>query len=90
MKALQIITGTLAAGLAAAFLAGAVWGHDAKVDWDPYIINGDVVTAAGAVGGAVSLALAVLLIYRGVRPSRDRAASAGDASARADLGAPTA
>ena len=26
-------------------LGGAVWAHNADIDWDPYIINGDVVTA---------------------------------------------
>ncbi len=90
MKAVQIITGSLAAGLAAAFLGGAAWGQNAVVDWDRYIISGDVVTVVGAVGGALLLALAALLIYLGVRPRRDRDVSAGGASARVHRGAPAA
>jgi hypothetical protein len=90
MKAVQIITGSLAAGLAAAFLAGAAWGQNADITWDPYIINGDVVTVVGAVGGALLLALAALLLYLGVRPRRDRDVSAEGPSSRARPGAPAA
>jgi hypothetical protein len=90
MKAGKIITGSLAAGLAAAFLGGAVWGHNADVDWDRYIINGDVVTAVGAVGGALFLVLAARLIYLGVRPRRDRDVGAEEPRSRAHPAAPTA
>ena len=69
MKALTIITATLAAGLAAAFVGGAVWGYNADIDSERYLISNDVVTAAGAVGGAVFLALAAHLFRRGTRPS---------------------
>ena len=69
MKALQIITGSLAAGLAAALLGGAFWAQDANIDPDRYLVGGEVISAVGAVGGALFLALAAGLFYRAVRPS---------------------
>ena len=69
MKALQIVTGSLAAGLAAAFLSGALWAQDANVDADRYLVSGDVISVVGAVAGALLLALAAGLFYRAVRPS---------------------
>ena len=69
MKALQIVTGSLAAGLAAAFLGGAFWAQDANIDPDRYLVSGDVISVVGAVAGALFLALAAGLFYRAVRPS---------------------
>jgi hypothetical protein len=69
MKALQIITGSLAAGLAAAFLGGAFWAQDANIDADRYLISGDVITVVAAVAGALFVALAAGLFYRAARPS---------------------
>jgi hypothetical protein len=69
MKALQIITGSLAAGLAAALLAGAFWAQDANIDPDRYLVSGDVISVVGAVGGALFVALAAGLFYRAVRAS---------------------
>jgi hypothetical protein len=69
MKALQIVTGTLAAGLAAAFVGGAFWAQDANIDPDRYVVSGDVISVVGAVAGALLLALAAGLFYRAVRPS---------------------
>ena len=70
MKAARITTATLFAGLAAAFLGGAVWGHNADIDSATYLITNDVITAAGAVGAAICLAIAARLFYRSARPSR--------------------
>jgi hypothetical protein len=67
MKAVQFITGTVAAGLAAALLAGAFWAQNATIDWDSYLISANLVSVVGAVGGALCLALAGSLIYRGAR-----------------------
>ncbi len=72
MRAVQIITGSLAAGLAAAFLSGAVWAQNADIDSARYIVSGDAITAVGAVAGALFLVLAASLFYLGVRPRRDR------------------
>ena len=69
MKALQIVTGSLAAGLAAAFISGAFWAQDATIDPDRYLVSGDVISVVGAVAGALLLALAAGLFYRAVRPS---------------------
>ncbi len=69
MKALQIVTGSLAAGLAAAFLGGAFWAQDAAIDPDRYLVSGDVISVVSAVAGALFLALAAGLLYRVVRPS---------------------
>jgi hypothetical protein len=69
MKALQIVTGSLAAGLAAAFLGGAFWAQDANIDPDRYLVSGDVISVVAAVGGALFTALALGLFYRAVRPS---------------------
>jgi len=69
MKAVQIVTGSLAAGLAAAFISGAFWAHDATIDPDRYLVSGDVISVVGAVAGALLLALAAGLFYRAVRPS---------------------
>jgi hypothetical protein len=82
MKALKIIAGSLAAALAAAFLAGAVWAHNADIDSADYIVSNDVITAAGAAGGALFLVLAAWLIYLGVRPRRNRGLAAEAAPAR--------
>jgi hypothetical protein len=68
MKALQIVTGSLAAGLAAAFLGGAFWAQDANIDPDRYLVSGDVISVVGAVAGALLLMLAAGLFYRAVRP----------------------
>jgi hypothetical protein len=68
MKTARIITGSLAAGLAAAFLSGAFWAQDAHIDSDRYLISGDVISVVGAVGGALLLALAAGLFYRAARP----------------------
>jgi hypothetical protein len=70
MKALQIITATVAAGLAAAFLGGAFWAQDANIDPDRYLVTGDVITVVAAVAGALFVALAAGLFYRAVRPER--------------------
>jgi hypothetical protein len=67
MKAARIAAGSVAAGLAAALLAGAFWAQHADIDPDRYIINGDVITAVGALLGALCLALAGQLFYRSVR-----------------------
>jgi uncharacterized membrane protein YfcA len=69
MKALQITTASLTAGLAAALLAGAFWAQSANVDWDRYLVNADVVTAVGAFGGALFVALTAGLVYRAFRRS---------------------
>jgi hypothetical protein len=68
MKATKIITGSLAAGLAAALLGGAFWAQHTEIDSDRYIVSGDLNSVVGAVGGALFLALAAALIYRGARP----------------------
>ena len=68
MKALSIITASVTAGLAAALLSGAIWAQNANIDWDRYFSSADVVTVAGAVGGALLVALTAGLIYRGFRP----------------------
>ena len=83
MRAVQIITGSLAAGLAAAFLSGAVWAQNADIDSARYVVSGDAITAFGAVAGALFLVLAAVLFYRGVRPRGDRNVGATRASARA-------
>ena len=57
MKALSIITASVTAGLAAALLSGAIWAQNANIDWDRYFASADVVTVAGAVGGALLVAL---------------------------------
>lgn len=69
MKAARITTATLFAGLTAAFLGGAVWGHNADIDSATYLITNDVITAVGAVGAAICLAIAARLFYRGVHPT---------------------
>jgi hypothetical protein len=69
MKALQITTASVTAGLAAALLAGAVWAQNANIDWDRYIGNADLVTAVGAVGGALLVALTAGLVSRAFRRS---------------------
>jgi hypothetical protein len=69
MKALQITTASLTAGLAAALLAGAFWAQNANIDWDDYFVNADLVSAVGAVGGALFVALTAGLIYRAFRRS---------------------
>lgn len=61
MKALQIVTGLTAAGLAAAFLAGAVWAQRTGIDWDHYFLSADAVSIAGAALGALFVALAARL-----------------------------
>ena len=48
MKALQIVTGSVAAGLAAAFLGGAFWAQDANIDPDRYVVSGDVISVVSA------------------------------------------
>ena len=58
MNALQIVTGSLAAGLAAAFLGGAFWAQDANIDPHRYLVSGDVISVVGAVAGALLLMLA--------------------------------
>lgn len=63
MKALQIVTGALAAGLAAAFLAGAFWAQDTAIDWNHYFLSADAVSIAGAVLGALFVVLAARLTY---------------------------
>jgi hypothetical protein len=68
MKTLQIITATVAAGLAAAFLGGAFWAQDANIDPDRYVVSGDVITVVAAVVGALFVALAAGLVYRAARP----------------------
>jgi hypothetical protein len=88
MKALKFIIGSIAAGLAAAFLGGAVWAHNAHIDPDRYIVSNDVITAAGAVGGALFLILAARLFYVGLRPERKQY-SPTEAS-RSHRAAPTA
>jgi hypothetical protein len=67
MKALNYITATLAAGLAAAFLGGAFWAQNANFDSDRYLVSGDAITVLAAVGGALFLALAAGLVYRAAR-----------------------
>ena len=67
MKAANILSAILTAGLAAAFLGGAVWGHNAAIDSDRYLISNDVVTATGALGAALFLALTARFFYLGVR-----------------------
>jgi hypothetical protein len=67
MKAARIITGTIAAGLAAALLAGAFWAQDTDIDSDRYVVSGDVISLVGAVGGALCIVLAANLIFRGAR-----------------------
>jgi len=84
MKAGRIVTGSLAAGLAAAFLGGADWAQNADIASADYIVSGDAITVAGAVLGALFLALAALLIYTGVRPERDRDVGAEGPPARAN------
>ena len=69
MKALQITTASVTAGLAAALLAGAVWAQGANIDWDDYFANANVVTAVGAIGGALFVALTAGLVYRAFRRS---------------------
>ena len=69
MKALQIVTGSLAAGLAAAFLGGAFWAQNANIDPDRYLVSGDVISVLGGVAGALFLALAAVFFFRAVRPS---------------------
>ena len=69
MKALQITTASLTAGLAAALLAGAFWAQHATIDWDDYFVNADLVSAVGAVGGALFVVLTGGLIYRAFRRS---------------------
>ena len=67
MNAARVITGSIAAGLAAAFLAGAFWAQGADIDSDRYVISGDVISIVGALGGALCLALAGNLFYRAAR-----------------------
>jgi hypothetical protein len=67
MKAANILSAILTAGLAAAFLGGAAWGHNADIDSDRYLISNDVITAVGAFGGALFLALTARFFYLGVR-----------------------
>lgn len=69
MKALQITTASLTAGLAAALLSGAFWAQNANIDWDRYFVNADLVSAVGAVGGALFVALTAGLVYRAARRS---------------------
>jgi hypothetical protein len=69
MKALKVITGSVAAGLAAAFLGGAFWAQDADIDSDRYLVSGDVITVVAAVAGALFVVLAAGLFYRAVRPN---------------------
>jgi hypothetical protein len=90
MKVGRIISGSIAAGLAAAFLGGADWAQSADVASADYIVSGDAITVAGAVLGALFLALAALLIYTGVRPSRDRDLGADGPAARGNPAAPAA
>ena len=68
MKALQIVTGGLAVGLAAAFSV-APSGPRTPTSTSTYIVSGDVISVVGAVAGALLLALAAGLFYRAVRPS---------------------
>jgi hypothetical protein len=68
MRTLTIITGSLAAGLAAALLAGAFWAQDADIDSGRYLVSGDVISVVGAVGGAFFVALAAGLFLRVARP----------------------
>ncbi len=42
------------------------WGHNAAIDSDRYHISNDVITAAGAFGGALFLALTTRFFYLGV------------------------
>ena len=67
MRTANILSAILTAGLAAAFLAGAVWGHNADIDSDRYLITNDVITAVGAAGGALFLALTARFFHLGVR-----------------------
>ncbi len=69
MKALQLTTASLTAGLAAALLGGAFWAQDANIDSDRYLVSGDVITVVAAVGGALFVALTAGLIYRAARRS---------------------
>jgi hypothetical protein len=68
MKAGRIIAGVLAAGLAAAFLGGADWAQGADIASADYVVSGDAITVAGAVLGALFVALAARLVYTGLRP----------------------
>jgi uncharacterized membrane protein YfcA len=69
MKAMQITTASVTAGLAAALLSGTFWAQHANVDWDRYFINADLVSAVGAIGGAILVALTAGLVYRAFRRS---------------------
>lgn len=90
MRAVQIITGSLAAGLAAAFLSGAVWAQNADIDSARYVVSGDAITAVGAVAGALFLVIAACLFYLGVRPRRDRDVGVMRPSVRDKPSAPAA
>ena len=67
MKALQLTTAGVTAGLAAALLGGAFWAQNANIDSDRYLVSGDVITVVAAVGGALFLAVTAGLIYRAAR-----------------------
>jgi hypothetical protein len=67
MKALQLTTATVTAGLAAAFIGGAFWAQDANIDSDRYLISGDVISVVGAVAGALFVALTAGLVYHAAR-----------------------
>ncbi len=80
MKAVHLVTGSLAAGLAAAFVGGAFWAQDTDVDSARYLLSGDAITVAGAVLGALFAVLAARLLYAGVRTGRDRRGGAAHTS----------
>jgi len=90
MKAVQIVTGILAAGLAAAFLSGANWAHNADIDSARYIVSGDAIIIAGAVAGALFVVLAARLIYLGVRPTRHQGSGSEQSPARSGPAVPAA
>jgi hypothetical protein len=68
MKALQLTTASVTAGLAAAFISGVFWAQNANIDSDRYLVSGDVISVVAGVAGALFVALTAGLVYRAVRP----------------------